>query len=267
MLTPAQQVDELSILGITFDDKYRQHFAPSHIKILYHLYNFGKGCADVFPETETIAKTLDLHHDTVSRFVNSPEFRKFGFKIRRSFTSNLYRLHDWVIECFRSLEKLGFMKNFRANFDAWRRLWKFRMPKFYLHKLINISTWSQVFNVQLNRTKLSTKHFDGYGTERGHGYGTTRSPSSYEVPMKMKPEFLPCVHETHKVASELSFRFQIEGGDLNWVINSFGLNDIKGGLRIRNQWEKQGMIAESPIKTFVSCLKDYKKSKNGRQFI
>jgi len=267
MIVPAEQVEIISLLGLTVDRKYRYHYGSSKIKILYHLYNFGKGNKEIFPECETIAKAVGLSAETVSRFVNSEEFKKFGFKIWRPFTSNLYKLHPWLIECFKSLEKLGFMKHFRADFEKWRRLWKYRMPKFIQNKLLNISTWAQVFEIQIRRTKLRTNYFDRCGIETPLRCGTTRSSSSYEGSLKKNPEFPSCVQNTLMAAQELKNRFQILDGDVNWLINSFGLNDIKGGLRIRETWEKQGIIPNSPIKVFMTAISEHRKNKNGRKLL
>ncbi len=261
MLTPAQQVDEISVLGISFDKKNKRHFAPSRIKILYHLYNMGKTNAQVFPEAETIAKEAGCSGETVSRFVNSEEFKKYGFKVWRCFTSNEYRLHPWVIECFKSLEKLGFMRHFRADFNRWRKLWTFRMPKFYCSKLLNISTWSQVFNIQIRRTKLSTKYFDGCGIEKGHGCGTTRSSSSYKELRKKKTVFSPppFIKDLEQAVTELSTCFSIQDGDLNMIMNNYCLRDIKGGIIIRRSWK--GFTPSSPIAAYISCVNRYKKGK------
>lgn len=217
MISPAEQIDCLSILGLSWDKNNRTHFASSQIRIIYHLYNFGKGNESIFPKTATIAKALKIHHATVDRFINSEEFRKFATKIRRAFTSNLYILHPWVIECFKALEKLGFMKYFRENFERWRKLWKVRMGKFYCSKLINISSWDQVFKYKLDRNKLSTKRIDGCGMEDGDRCCTTRSTSYYKEDMKNSAFWVPS-NDVEKMEKLLERKIKHTLEDMKWYV-------------------------------------------------
>lgn len=267
-MMPAKQVDLITCLGQSFQIDGKSHYGSSKIMILYHLYQYSKRHPNIFPKLETIAKELGIHPETVRRFVNHISFKEFGEKIWRPFTSNLYRLKGWVIECFMALEKLGFMKHFRSDFKRWRKLWIFRMREFYVNKLIDKLTWSEVFDSLRFKTKLSTKQKDRCCTEDLDRCCTTRTYGIYEGNIKTDTGQLR-FSESKTLDQSLSYlqsRFSIREGDLHWIANHVPLSDIKAGIRMRESLKR--FYPESPIKGFMYALGLYKKEKkeNGYSF-
>ncbi len=259
---PADQVELIFALGISYEDTpgARRHFAASHIKILYNLYQYSKRYESIYPgaKTQAKAKSLNLSTKSIYRFVNDDEkFNKFGTKIRREYDSNEYKLHPWVIECFQNLERLGFMKFFATDFKKWLRLWKLQIPRFIMNKLMNISTWA---NLSMKKAKLSTNQRDkcprGTGIDVPLQGASLSSQGSLEDGIREAMNPFSAKHE--EMVKALEKEFGMRGGDIHYVTNYLGLRDMQGGISILRQRVQKGWRIDSPIKSFMHSVKTFK---------
>lgn len=260
-ISPAEQLELIFALGISYEKNYtaRRHFAPSHIKILYNLYQYSKRHVSIYPgaKKQASAKSVDVCERTVFRFVNSKEFEQFGQKIRRDYTSNAYELHGWVIECFQNLEKLGFMKFFATNFKKWHKLWMLQVPRFIVNKLLNILTWE---DLSMKKRKLSTNQGDrcprGRGIDVPLQGASLSSQGSLEDGIREAMNPFSAKHE--EMVDALEKEFGILAGDIHYITNNLGLRDMQGGINIFRQRVQKGWKVNSPIKCFMHSVKEFK---------
>lgn len=260
-LSPIEQVDLIFGLGISYEKEgsCRRHFAPSPIKITYNLYQYSKEYKEIYPgaKKQAASKSVKVSEKTIFRFVNSELFQKFGKKVRRNYTSNEYILEPWVIECFENLEKFGFMKFFATDFKKWHRLWNLRILKFAKDKLMNISTWS---DLSAKKPKLSTKSEDrcprGVGIDVPLLGSKISLQGSLEDVIREAKNPFSAKHE--EITNALYQEFGMRHGDLHYVTNYLGLRDMQGGVNILRQRVQKGWKVESPIKSFMHCVKEFK---------
>lgn len=260
-IPPAYQVELLFALGISHEDTpgARQHFAASHIKILYNLYQYTKRHDSIYPgaKKQAESRSVDLSAKSIYRFVNSDQFSLFGTKINRDYTSNAYELHPWVIECFQNLERLGFMKYFATDFKRWRSLWNLQIPRFIVNKLMNISTWAEL---SMKKRKLSTNQRDkcprGEEMDVPVQGASLSSQGSLEDGIREAMNPFSAKHE--EMVEALEKEFGMRGGDIHYVTNYLGLRDMQGGISILRQRVQKGWRIDSPIKSFMHSVKTFK---------
>lgn len=260
-LSPAEQVDLIFGLGISYENNSttRRHFAASPIKILYNLVQYSKQYSDIYPgaQKQADAKSVKVCSKTVYRFINGPQFHLFGKKVKRAYDSNAYILHPWVIECFQNLEKLGFMKFFTEDFKRWHNLWNLQIPRFIVNKLMNISTWA---DLNEKKRKLSTKSRDRCPTKEGIDVPLQGSKISLQGSLEdgIREAMNPFSMQHEKMVDALEKEFGMREGDIYYVTNYLGLRDLKGGINILRQRVQKGWKIESPIKSFMHSVKEFK---------
>ena len=260
-ILPAEQVDLFFGLGKSFEKtkSSRSHFAGSLIKVIYNIYQYHKRYDSVFPSAKKQAESIavNLCEKTVYRVVNSKIFRIFGHKVNRDFSSNAYKLHPWVIECFQNLEKLGFMKHFATDFKRWLKLWRMQIPRFVVNRLLNILTWSDLFE---NKRQLFTKRRDRCPTKGKIDVPLLGSKISSLGSLEdgIRETTNPFSAKHAEAISILERDIGMKQGDIHYVSNYLGLRDILGGLKILQERIAKGWKIESPIKTFMHSVKTFK---------
>lgn len=173
--------------------------------------------------------------------------------------TNIYELEDWVVNLFKFLEVKGMMKNFRQEFKSWKSSFLKRLDKWLLPLLDS--------GVSLRRilmNKLSTKNnLKGAARKSLKGaaiksYGVHEAFQGFKSNSESSP--ISAFNDLFKIGEELNNDFKIQNGDLNWLINSFSLRDLKAGIIIRRQWQKNGIQVRSPIRTFMGAMNKREKS-------
>jgi hypothetical protein len=246
----------------------RARSAPTKIKSLYHLFQLNKNIKNKKWSKNFQGKTAISEKALVSKrhfsdFVNSSDFNFLGKVKHRGGTTNEYELEPWVVDMFSFFEKKGMMQNFRQDFDKWKRTFLKRINHWLLPLLRKGHTLSQIL---MNR--LSTKqNLKGVDPKHLKGVGIKPKASPSRVPYealqgsrtKQSVPSIPAFQEFCELSETLSTRFLIKDGDLNMLMNSYSLKQIKGGIRMRESYRLQGFMARSPIASFIHCIEKSKK--------
>jgi hypothetical protein len=242
--------------------------SPVKIKSIYHLFQLSKKVdrkefTDISQGKELICEKGKFGRTQFTKFINSPDFQLFGKVIHRNNgvedLTNLYELHDWVKSIFRFFEKVGMMQGFRNEFERWRCRIKRRLRKWLLPLLEAGKTFSQILENRKLVNKLSTKTVSK-PTDPTLSKPTAIKHTSYMGSIKPSRESkskqeLPAIRGFCQIAETLSVRFSIRDGDLNMIMNSFSLKEIKSGLRMRENWKANGFQAKSEIGAFLACMR------------
>jgi hypothetical protein len=232
-------------------------------KILYQLHllqknvDRGKWCC-VYPSTETIAKWADVSQRSVIYFINSTAATCF-FKVRRGINkSNKYFLNPWVHEMFELLERIGIMKNIKLNFETWKKTFFKRIenaliPEFHKGLSVNevMNKLSTKVKVKLHPKKAAKLHpttLSGNTTHSGFRYNSEEKQT----------QLYPALNDAINAAGLLGSRFKLQNGDINWLLKTQKLNDLKGGIRVADEWLKNGLLPQSPIRVMMSAIKKHK---------
>ena len=244
----------------------RARSAPTKIKTLYHIYQLHKNIAkgkwtQIFQGKTAIVKGALVGKKHFSEFINSEDFKIFGEVEHRAGTTNIYRLHGWVIECFSFFEKHGMMKNFRSKFSHWKETFLKRLHKWLIPLARKGIGLSMVMN------NLSTKKplkGDGSNGLKGVGINPSVVPPMNSPLERSRETRVPPVRESLKeldtLAENMSKNFSIREGDIHRIINQFSLAEIRGGLKIRRSMKSFNPISQIAI--LWTCLKKYRTEKH-----
>lgn len=78
-----------------------------------------------------IKNTGHISRKAVTKFITG-EGLVFFKKTRRFQATNIYKMHEWVIDVFRFFEKKGMMKGIMEDYDKWREVFLRRLNKWLL---------------------------------------------------------------------------------------------------------------------------------------
>jgi hypothetical protein len=272
-----QEIALHTILGLAhhIDPKNKRlRKKPSFFKTLNAIYimqiaNEKRGRFDNFPDKETLRKNAKISRSLVTKFVTSPWIKDFCVVIRRPngpnkrFNSNLYRLHEPVYQWFRLMYRSGMMRGMHVDYTQWLADFTKRVNNWLLPLVEEGHTIADIYTRFVN--KLSTKKSSKVAAVKPlkvagiNPPGESMKHSGYQdtesLPLSVTQDF-------HLAAETLISRFSLREGDVNMVMNSFRLRDIRGTIRLRMSYEERGFVAKSPIKAFMHCMKEYIKSKN-----
>lgn len=242
----------------------RARSSPVKIKILYHLFqlynNLKSGkWTSIYQGKTAISKCAGIGKKHFSEFINSGDFKLFGEVLHRKGTTNIYKLHTWVLEAFDFFQKKGMMKNFREDFKNWKKYFLKRLHEWVLPNLGNgLSLKDLLMN------KLSPKKsLKGDGLEPLKGGGIKPSGSSIKpIGIKTNNEDAELgAKEANEVSSILANRLHLRGGDIHHFIfkNSLGL--LKKAVKILcYRIEILKWVPRSNVRALQSIINDLKEA-------
>lgn len=271
---PESQLYLLEFLANFKDPKnIRQRLKTTPFKVLqaiYHItkHNLNRNRPDTYPSKEYIAQVAGCGRRQVTDFINSPdceifcEVRREYDLVNKRFCANHYVLKDWVFDWFRLFWRSGMMRNFRNRYDYWLADFTKRVKK-WLVPLVNLGkSVKEIYEGVVN--KLSTKNLlKGAAGKCLKGADTTytRTNNDYVSLSNRESETLPLpsVKEFTFLANQVLPRFHLKEADINSVMKSFSLNDIKSGIRIHEHRVKNGFKPNSPVAGIISAITEHRK--------
>jgi len=249
-------------------DNQRRRISKNPFKVLYSIFlitktNEEKQRTEHYPSKELIADVAHCARCEVTKVINAPYFKEFC-DIQRSFNretrkydSNRYVLKRWVYRFFKIFEHSGMMKHFRTKHDWWLSTFLKRCEKWLIPMFEKGNSLKDVYDVVVN--KLSTKNMlkpaaakclkpaDIKSIEVHKAYRTRRTSVT-------EPPPLPSLQQMTFIGTEMA-RFGLKEGDINSIIGSFSLKDLKEGYRIHSQWRSSGCQPKSPAAVFLAAIK------------
>lgn len=264
---PESQLHLLDLISVSINPLgKRKRIKKSSFKILNAIFLWQKRDLELgrnfhFPCKETIATKAKVSRKTVTDFINSEDFKIFCDVYRSPFRSNQYRLKEWVFDWFRLFWRSGMMKHFHTKYEWWKNDFHKRLHKWLIAQVQEGRTCAEILYAVMN--KLSTKKSPKVAAAKPLKVAGTDASQVSHIPSGSKLDgfALPSIASLFSVADTLSSRFHLQDGDLNMVINSFSLSDLKGGLIIRETYEKRGHKPYSPIASFIHCIQKHRLDK------
>lgn len=269
------QLFELLGLSIFIDPKnVRQKTKKTPFKVLNSVYlltknNLEKGRTEHYPSKELIADVAGCCRSEVTKFITSEVCEEFCHvhrefdPITKKFKANRYFLKNWVYDWFQLFWRSGMMKHFRTNHKWWISDFKKRIYNWLMPLLDAGKTVKEIYEGFVN--KLSTekplkraavnplKRADIKPTEYHEAYGTRISREGGVLD-------LPSMQDFNFIGTQLVTRFGLREGDINSLMRSFNLIDLKRGYNIHNQRLKSGFVPKSPVAAFISAVQHGKRA-------
>jgi hypothetical protein len=230
--------------------------------------NINKKRSEHYPSKDLIADVAGICRKEVTEFITSEEIaifcdvqRHYDTK-RKRFESNRYKLKEWVFQWFRLFWRSGMMKHFRKRYDWWLSDFKKRINKWLVPLVQKGHSIKQIYESVVNNlsTEIRLKGAAAKGL-KGAGIKPSGIHEAYGTKTNIEQSTNPLVKEILETVDLLGNRFSLRDGDIRWVTNYLNLNEIRGGITIQDQRLKNGMIPDSPIRAFMSAIKEYKKNK------
>lgn len=231
----------------------------TEIKILYAIGQFNKnlknrGWNGVYPCKWRIAKAAKVSVKAVTQFINDPDFewfcnKEYRFDENGYQTSNIYFLHQWVIDFFDLFEKKGMMKYFTSDFKTWKEN--------FLKRCEGISKVLESKEISLREllmNKLSTKN-KLKGASQNPLKGASIKPSGNKAFQGSKSNIeLPVLNDAIEIAGKLANDFSLKEGDINFLMSRYSIAHHKNAIRRREEYTKNGIIPRSELLLYQSCL-------------
>ena len=174
----------------------------------------------------------------------------FFEKIPRYKATNIYKLHEWVIECFEFFEKKGMMHGIMQDFEKWRKCFLKRLDKWLLPLL---EKGLPLRDILMN--KLSTrKPLKGADPKplKGAGIKPSESHEAFQGSKSNTESHIP-FSELKEVGDTL-VRLSLKEGDIRMLLRCYSLNWLKRACKLMNEWRLRGMEFKSPVRVFQTCL-------------
>lgn len=230
----------------------------SFLKILYEFFRFikqskKKGQLEYFPNVSTIAKNAGCTVNTVQVFMRSDFFKAFARQNFRHRKSTCYKLDGWVEQLFELFQRKGVMKNIREDFDSFHKKWKNFIDKCLIEKLEKGEFLEDVMNKLCTKSERikypEPREYDTLSVLRKElPKGESKD---LEIP---SPMTLPVFVEMANMARDMKVRFSLADFEINNVMKSFKLSEIQNGLKLRGTWARNGIRANAPLATVISCI-------------
>jgi hypothetical protein len=238
-----------------FIEEKRDRTRYSIMKILYQLHLLGKNVKNgkwraIYPREETLASWAGISPWTVSKYINSHQFSVFGKVEQKPYISNRYELHNWVTEWFNVFERLGMMRGFKTDPKKWLKRFKKRIDSAILPLVSKGLTAKEVMN-QLLTKRPSKSHTVPPSKSHTTTFPTTLS--GYRSKIEAPPND-PILKNHEKMCEQLRNRFRIDNGDINFMMRSFSLNELRGAYNVADLWLSRGMEVKSPVKMFMAAI-------------
>jgi hypothetical protein len=270
------QIQLFQLLGLalfTNPDNVRAKTSKTYFKVLNAIYLFTKtnlenGLTEHFPCKETLAKKAKCSRSQITRFITSTVCKEFCDIHReydpetKRYKANRYYLKDWVFDLFRLFWRSGMMKHFQTKYDWWIFTFKKRIYSWLIPLLDAGKTVNQIFAGFVN--KLSTenppkraaanplKRADNIPMGNTYTYGT-------RINRRDEVLNLPSLQAFTFLGNQMITRFGLREGDVNSIMNSFRLIDLKRGYKIHNQRVNSGFVPKSPVAAFISAIEQGRK--------
>lgn len=242
----------------------RKRLKTSFFKTLNAIYlititNERKGREFHYPSKEWIADFAKIDRSMVTEFITSEEVEIFCEVKRSAFCSNHYFLKDWVYQWFRLFYRSGMMKGLHENYQRWledfhKRIKKWLIPLVQAGKKIK-EIYESVVNKLSTRKSLKTADDNSLKTAGTKSYEVLTKPMGSED-IEIPPPFsLSSILEMTNFSFEMVNRFFLKEADVNSITKYFNLMEIKSGIILRRQWERNGIKSISPVKTMIGAIK------------
>jgi hypothetical protein len=246
----------------------RKRLKKCFLRVLYQMHllqkNVERGAWNsVFPAVATIAKWSGLSETAVHEVLRNPGFSIFCEIQDRPGHTNVYRLKRWVFEFFKAFEKVGLMRGFLTDFNAFFKRFCKRCDTWFSKIVESCQSINELMNKLSTKPKLKVQ-----GSESLKTHPTTR-PGTFTTPRRVLEEDrktpMPIVKEVSNLVESLRDRFKLQEREIHKTMNDFPLNEIKAGSRVVDSWMKRGMKVVSPIKVLMKAISNVREAKRARQ--
>lgn len=242
----------------------RQRLKSSHFKTLNAIYllirhNEKKGRQTHYPGKELISDVAKIDRSLVTEFITSKEVELFCEVKRSAFRSNEYKLKEWVYQWFRLFYRSGMMRGMQDNYNRWLLDFKKRLNRWLIPLIQSGKQIREIYESVVNKLStinpLKVAARNPLKVAAIHASGGPMKPTGSEDIESFNPFTLPSLMDVVNFSQEMLNRFHLKEGDINSIINSFRLIDIKRGIMIRRSWENNGFKSFSPVRSMIGAIK------------